>query len=68
MDFFGKIEEIIRKNRRLFKMGMAVVLLLCACFFARESFWEMTAGRADKSRESLVILDAGHGGETIRPK
>lgn len=62
MGFFGKIREMVTGRARFFQAIMALGLLLCAVCFAREGFWETVSGRAAGSRETLIILDAGHGG------
>ena len=62
MDFLRKLNDRLERKSRLIGIGMAVLVLAAACYFARGSFWEMTSGKSEKSTSRLVIIDAGHGG------
>lgn len=44
---------------------MAVLLLLGACFFAREGSYMVENLKAEKG-EVCVVVDAGHGGGSLR--
>lgn len=62
MDSLRKLGEKINRKSRAIGIGMAVLTLASAGYFAREGFWEQTAGRTEESSSCFVILDAGHGG------
>ena len=51
--------------KRRIEIIMAVVLLLGACFFAREGAKMVEIGKA-KTGEVCVVIDAGHGGYWLR--
>ena len=48
--------------KRRIEIIMAVVLLLGACFFAREGA-KMVENSKAKTGEVCVVIDAGHGGD-----
>ncbi len=54
-------DKIVRKNH-VIGLGMAFLVLASACFFAKNGFWRMTEGKAERIDSRLIILDAGHGG------
>lgn len=62
MDILRKLKERLIRKKRVLGLGMAVLILASACYFAGEGFWEQAEGRAKRSESKLVILDAGHGG------
>lgn len=51
--------------KRRIEIIMAVVLLLGACFFAREGA-KMVENSTAKTGEVCVVIDAGHGGYWLR--
>ena len=61
MEFLRKLEGKIERRSRLIGLGMAILVLAAACYFARGDFWEMAAGTARKSESKLIVIDAGHG-------
>ena len=62
MEILRKLKERIGRRSRAIGLGMAVLVLASACYFARGGFWEQAKGKAERSDSRLVILDAGHGG------
>lgn len=62
MDFLRNINKIIEGKSRWMGIGMALVVVAVACFFARGEFWKMAAGTAQRTDSRLIIIDAGHGG------
>lgn len=62
MDFLRKLNERIERRSRWLGLGMAIVVLVAACYFARGDFWKMAAGTALKNESRVVVIDAGHGG------
>lgn len=51
--------------KRRIEIIMAVVLLLGACFFAREGA-KMVENSKAKTGEVCVVIDAGHGSSNLR--
>lgn len=62
MEILRRLKERVRKKSRVIGLGMAVLVLASACYFARGRFWEQAKGEARRYDTRLVILDAGHGG------
>ncbi len=62
MEMLRKLKERMVRRSRVIGLGMAVLVLASACYFARGGFWEQAGGKAQRSDSRLVILDAGHGG------
>jgi len=62
MNYLQKLKEKIEKKGQLLGIGMTILVLITACFFARESFWEEASGMAVKGNPQLIVIDAGHGG------
>lgn len=62
MEILRKLKERLIRKSRIVGVGMAVLVLASACYFARGSFWEQAKGDAKRTDTRLVILDAGHGG------
>ncbi len=62
MEILRKIKGRLKRRSRIIGLGMAVLVLASACYFARGSFWEQAGGEGQKADGRLVILDAGHGG------
>ncbi len=53
MEILQRIKEKIAGRSRIIGMGMALLVLASACYFARGSFWEKTEGKAE-DRKSVV--------------
>lgn len=62
MEILRRLKERLISKSRVVGIGMAVLVLASACYFARGSFWEQAKGNAKRTDTRLVILDAGHGG------
>ena len=62
MEILRRLKEKMKGKSRVIGMGMAVLVLASACYFAREGFWERAGGIAERNNSRMVILDAGHGG------
>lgn len=62
MEFLRKFNDRLERRGRLLGLGMALVVLAAACYFARGSFWESVSGKTEKKVSPSVIIDAGHGG------
>ena len=62
MEILRKLHHKMEQKSRMLAIGMAILVLATACYFARGNFWEMAAGGVQKSDSRLVIIDAGHGG------
>ena len=62
MEILRRLKDRLIGKSRVMGLGMAVLVLASACYFARGSFWEQAKGEAKRSDTRLVILDAGHGG------
>ncbi len=65
MELLQRLKEKIAGRSRRIGMGMALLVLASACYFARGSFWERAEGRAEREKQEntrMVIIDAGHGG------
>ena len=62
MEILRRLKEKMKGKSRVIGMGMAVLVLASACYFARGGFWEPAGGIAERNNSRMVILDAGHGG------
>lgn len=62
MEILRRLKERLIRKSRVVGIGMAILVLASACYFARGSFWEQAKGDAKRTDTRLVILDAGHGG------
>lgn len=62
MDILRRLKKRLIRKSRIIGLGMAVLVLASACYFAGGGFWEQAEGGAKRSDSRLVILDAGHGG------
>lgn len=62
MDILRSFKDKMIRRSRTIGLGMALLVLASACYFARSDFWEMTVGKGERANPHLVILDAGHGG------
>ena len=65
MELLQRLKEKIAGRSRRIGMGMALLVLASACYFARGSFGERAEGRAEREKQEntrMVIIDAGHGG------
>jgi len=51
-------------EKKKWELFMSVVLILCACIFAKHGWEKVSSSNVEKSDDNkkLVILDAGHGG------
>jgi len=62
MRMWQRLNRGIEKRSRMLGVGMAVLVLAAACYFARGDFWKMAAGMARRDHSRVIIIDAGHGG------
>ena len=63
MEILRRLKEKMKGKSRVIGMGMAVLVLASACYFARVGFWEQAGGKAQRS--SALCSDSRRSAPSI---